>query len=364
MRILYDNEIFLIQKYGGVSRYYYELIRRMPGFEAEVLLYMGKFINEYGLENFKDKFRVYSGSKIKYIPNTKLISIRLQKPFFERFADKQKFDILHQTYFGNINVKPKHKRIVTVYDFTHEKFSKNFTVLDRSAKLKKIAIDKADGIICISESTRKDMEEMYNMKGKKVKVIYLANSLRYEIKSKPIIDGKYILYIGDRRSYKNFEIMIRLFEINSQLKNEYKLVCCGGGAFTKVEAEMISKAGLEKNFVQIGANDEKMANIYKFAAVFVYPSKYEGFGIPLLESMYYECPIVASNVGSLPEIGGNAGLYFSPDSAEELSASIDKVINDKNVSGDMKRKGLEREKFFSWDKCASETYNFYKEVLG
>lgn len=363
MRILYDNEIFLIQKYGGVSRYYFEMIRRMPDFNTEVLLYMGRFINEYGLENFKDKFNVYDGSKIKHVPNTKLISIRLQKPFFERFANRQKFDILHQTYFGDINVKVKHKRIVTVYDFTHEKFSKNFTVFDRSAKLKKIAIDKADGIICISESTRKDMEEMYDLKHKKVKVIYLANSLKYEINSKPVIDGNYILYIGDRRSYKNFEIMVRLFEVNTQLRNEYKLVCCGGGAFTKQESEMISKSGLENNSVQIGANDEKMANIYRYASVFVYPSKYEGFGIPLLESMYYKCPIVASNVGSLPEIGGNAGLYFNPDSVEELSACISKIINDRNVSDDLKRKGIEREKFFSWDKCARETYDFYREVL-
>lgn len=363
MRILYDNEIFLIQKYGGVSRYYFELIRRMQGFNTEVLLYMGRFINEYGLENCSQKFSVFSGSKIKHIPRTKLLSITLQKPLFERFAEKQSFDILHQTYFGDINVSKKHKRVVTVYDFTHDKFSENFSKLDRSAKLKKIAIEKADGIICISESTRKDLEDMYNLKSKKVKVIYLANSLKYDINEKSIIDGKYILYIGDRRSYKNFAIMLKLFEINPSLKDDYKLICCGGGEFTKAETDMISKAGLQNTFIQVGANDKKMANLYKHAVAFVYPSKYEGFGIPLLEAMYYDCPIVASNVGSLPEIGGNAGLYFNPDSPEELSSCIETVINDTNIRNDLIQKGREREKLFSWDKCAEETYSFYEEIL-
>lgn len=363
MRILYDNEIFLIQKYGGVSRYYYELIRRMPDFNTEVLLYMGRFINEYGLENYSGKFSVFSGSKIKHIPKTKLLSITLQKPLFERFAEKQNFDVMHQTYFGDINVSKKHKRIVTVYDFTHDKFSENFSKLDRSAKLKKIAIDKADGIICISESTRKDLEDLYDLKNKKIKVIYLANSLKYDISEKSIIDGNYILYIGDRRSYKNFSVMLKLFEVNKSIRNNYKLICCGGGAFTKAESDMISKAGLQNIFVQVGANDKKMANLYKHAAAFVYPSKYEGFGIPLLEAMYYGCPIVASNVGSLPEVGGNACLYFNPDSPEELSSCIDTIINGTKIRNELIQKGHEREKFFSWDKCAEETFNFYKEIL-
>jgi len=204
---------------------------------------------------------------------------------------------------------------------------------------------------------------MYNLKSKKVKVIYLANSLKYDINEKSIIDGKYILYIGDRRSYKNFAIMLKLFEINPSLKDDYKLICCGGGEFTKAETDMISKAGLQNTFIQVRANDKKMANLYKHAVAFVYPSKYEGFGIPLLEAMYYDCPIVASNVGSLPEIGGNAGLYFNPDSPEELSSCIETVINDTNIRNDLIQKGREREKLFSWDKCAEETYSFYEEIL-
>jgi len=363
MRVLYDNEIFLTQKYGGATRYFYELIKRMPVLKAEVLLYMGKFINEYGLEEYSKRFTVFSGKKIKHIPRTKLISIKIQKPFFERFADKQEFDILHQTYFADINLKKKFKRIITIHDFTHEKLSSNFSSLDKTADLKRLAVEKSDGIICVSESTKNDLLERYDTKGKKVKVIYHGNSLRYDVKEEPVIKGKYLLYVGDRRSYKNFRIIIKLFEINQALRNEYKLICCGGGKFTNEEMEQMTRADVVNNFLQIEARDKKIANLYYFAKAFIYPSKYEGFGIPMIEAMYNGCPIVASNVSSLPEVGGDSALYFNPDSVDELNGNINTILENEEVVNKLKSLGKEREKIFSWDKCSDETYKFYKEVM-
>ena len=363
MRVLYDNEIFLIQKYGGATRYFYELIKRMPDLKTEVLLYMGKFINEYGLEEYSKRFSVFSGKKIKHIPRTKLISIKIQKPLFERFAAKQEFDILHQTYYADISVNKKFKRIITIHDFTHEKLSGNFSSLDKTADLKKLAVEKSDGIICVSESTKIDLLERYDTKGKKIKVIYHGNSLKYYVKEEPVIKYKYLLYVGDRRSYKNFGIMIKLFEMNKTLRDEYKLVCCGGGKFTKDELEQMSKSGVVNNFEQIEARDRKIANLYYYATAFVYPSKYEGFGIPMIEAMYNGCPIVASDVSSLPEVGGESALYFNPDSAEELNERINIILNDKETVNKLKASGKEREKEFSWDKCASETHKFYEEVM-
>ncbi len=364
MRVLYDNEIFLIQKYGGATRYFYELIKRLPALKTEVLLYMGKFINEYGLEEYSKRFVVFSGRKIKHIPRTKLISIKLQKPLFERFAGKQVFDVLHQTYYADIKVKQKIKRVITIHDFTHEKLSSNFSSLDKTAELKKLAVEKSDGIICVSESTMNDLLERYDTKGKKVKVIYHGNSLKYDVKEERIIKDKYLLYVGDRRSYKNFGIIIELFEMNQVLRNEYKLVCCGGGKFTKNEMEQMTKSNVTNNFIQIEARDRKIANLYFYATVFVYPSKYEGFGIPMIEAMYNECPIVASNVSSLPEVGGESALYFNPDSVEELNEKINMILENIDVVHKLKSFGKEREKIFSWDKCAKETNNFYEEVMG
>lgn len=364
MRVLYDNEIFLIQKYGGATRYFYELIKRMPHLKAEVLLYMGRFINEYGLEEYSDRFKVFSGKKIKHIPRTKLISIKIQKPLFERFALKQEFDILHQTYYADINVKKKFKRIITIHDFTHEKLSGNFSSLDKTAELKKLAVKKSDGIICVSESTKRDLMEMYDTRGKKIKVIYHGNSLRYDVKEDSVVSGKYILYVGDRRSYKNFGMMIKLFEMNEELRAGYKAVCCGGSSFTKDELKEMEKCKVSDNFIQIEARDTKIANLYYYASAFIYPSKYEGFGIPMIEAMYNGCPVIASNVSSLPEIGGSSALYFHPDSLEELNARVNIVLKEKETISRLKAEGKEREKEFSWDKCAEETYRFYEEVMG
>jgi len=364
MRVLYDNEIFLIQKYGGATRYFYELIKRMPSLDADVLLYMGKFINEYGLEKFSDEFMVFSGKKIKHIPRTKLLSIKIQKPLFERFAGKQKFDLFHQTYYSDINLKKPFKRVITIHDFTHEKLSSNFSSLDKTAELKKLAVEKSDGIICVSESTKMDLMNRYDTRGKKVKVIYHGNSLKYEVNEEPVFKGDYILYVGDRRSYKNFRVVVKLFEMNDTLRKQFKLVCCGGGRFTKTETELMSKCGVESNFVHVEARDSKISNLYFYAKAFVYPSKYEGFGIPMIEAMYNGCPVVASNVSSLPEVGGTAALYFNPDSVEELNEKINIILNNDEVVKSLKAAGKDREAYFSWDNCAKETFKFYEEVLG
>jgi glycosyltransferase involved in cell wall biosynthesis len=336
----------------------------MPSLGADIVLYMGKFINEYGLENYRNDFSVFSGKKIGHIPKTKLISIALQKPLFEKFAGKQEFDVFHQTYYADINLKRKSRHIITVHDFTHEKLRGNFSKLDKTAEKKRKAILKADGIICVSESTKKDLMSMYAAESKKIKVIYHGNSLKYNVTEPPLLDNKYLLYVGDRRSYKNFGVLIKLFELNNELKSYYKLVCCGGGRFTKTETELISKSGLSGNFMQTEAWDKKIANLYFYATAFIYPSKYEGFGIPMIEAMYNGCPVIASDISSLPEIGGDAALYFNPDSPAELNEKVNLVLNNSEIRNSLKVKGKEREKSFSWDKCAKDTYEFYGEVCG
>ncbi|MCE1164875.1 MAG: glycosyltransferase family 4 protein [Bacteroidetes bacterium] len=363
MKVLFDNEAFLSQKYGGVTRYFYELISRLPSDDLDVLLYMGRFICEYGLENHKDKFKVFFGKKRRNIPKTKLISAIIQKPLFERFAEKQEFDILHQTYFGDININKSFKQIITIHDFTHERLGDNFSKLDKTAEHKKKAIDKSDGIICVSESTKSDLLSMYDVGNKKVKVVYHGNSLVYDVSEPPVIKEPYLLYVGDRRAYKNFGILIKLFGSDERLRKNYKLVCCGGGKFSKSETEQINSAGLAGNFLQTEAYDGKIANLYRYAFAFIYPSKYEGFGIPMIEAMHNKCPVVAAGVTSLPEVGADAALYFNPESYEDLKSKINMLLDNENLRMNLISKGIEREKFFSWDKCAAETKSFYEEVM-
>ena len=107
-----------------------------------------------------------------------------------------------------------------------------------------------------------------------------------------------------------------------------------------------------------------MANLYKFATVFIYPSLYEGFGIPPLEAMHYGCPVLASNSSSIPEVVGSAGLYFDPTSTDDLVLQLEQLVSDDTLRQRLSLAGFQQEKLFSWDRCADQVFNFYKKVLG
>ncbi len=363
MNILYDNEIFLIQKYGGATRYFYELIKRMPDFDdAEVSLYMGYFINKYGLEKYADRFKYFKGKEIPSIPKTKLISRKIQYHTFLKFRDSFDSNIFHQTYFNPYERKKGEKKVITIHDFTHEKYPEYFNSIDKTSIEKRKSAETSDGIICISESTKKDLLELYDIPESRIRVIYHGNSLTAE-PGENITGKPYILYVGDRRAYKNFEIMLKVFSGFENLKKDFNLICFGGGKFTSAEQKKINGYGLSDIIRQDSGTDERLATYYKYAEAFVYPSFYEGFGIPLLEAMQYDCPIIASDTNSLREVGGNAAIYFEPNSDESLIEAINLISFNSGKKAEIIKNGRERIKVFSWDKCAKETYNFYKELL-
>lgn len=363
MKVLFDNEIFLIQKYGGATRYFYELIQRIINYEdVEAYMYMGYFINKYGLEEYTGKFKRFKGKRIPFIAKTKTILSKIQISSFNRFRNQSNCSLFHQTYYRNYNRRQGEKKIVSILDFTHEKYPELFSKFDDTKKAKKNAILTADGIICISESTKKDLLEFYKISEDKIKVIYLGNSLSTFSEDKTYSGKPYLLYVGDRRTYKNFEIVLKLFSKLDILRKDFELICFGGGKFSKHEIKIINELGLTGLIRQISGNDDLLKSCYKFANIFLYPSIYEGFGIPLLEAMQFGCPIVASNRSSLPEIGGNAALYFEPDNVDSLIESVNIILNDNDTKAKLVKNGFERVKLFSWDNCAKQTYNFYKEL--
>jgi len=364
MKVLYDYEIFLIQKYGGATRYFYEIISRLVQMdEAEIILYMGRHINKYELEKYKDKYLKFSGKRIGHIPKTKRLSTIVQKPLFEKFRSKNDYDIFHHTYYADYKKKKGTKDIITVHDFTHEKFPERFSGLDKTIKAKENAIKNVDGIICISNATKNDLLSLYKVPEEKLRVIYHGNSLNYDVKEEAIFKNPYLLYVGDRRAYKNFNLMLSAFSKSDFLKNNFSLICFGGGELKKNKTELIKNYGLSGKVFQTEGSDRELANAYKYAGAFIYPSLYEGFGIPLLEAMHYGCPIVASDSSCFPEIAGDAAVYFNPESEEDLIMKTEKVINDEDFRKKLVNNGYEREKLFGWDKCASETLSFYKEIL-
>ena len=363
MRILFDYEIFCLQKYGGVSRYFYELISRLLNFpESEIILYMGKFINQYGLEKFQLQYYNFFGKKVKYLPKTKLFFVKFQQYLFEKFRSKIDYNVFHQTYFRPYRPHQNEIRVITVHDFTHEKYPEYFSFFDHTVKNKKRAINTAHGIICVSNSTKDDLLKIYpDVKGE-IKVIYHGNSLNIQVKNEPYFKYPYFLFVGSRKGYKNFNLLLNAFALLPELKKNYKIVCFGGGDFTTKEINLIKKLSLEQNFVQIEGNDIILANAYNFATALIYPSLYEGFGIPLVEAMNYGCPLLISNTSCLPEIAQDAALYFDPLSPEDLADKMELIISDSTLRGVLKIKAAQRGHYFSWEKCAEETFGFYKMI--
>ncbi len=148
------------------------------------------------------------------------------------------------------------------------------------------------------------------------------------------------------------------------MKSNFLIKCFGGRPFSREEKKIFNKLNLESKILHITGNYLLLAEQYKKASVLVYPSFYEGFGIPLVEAMSLGTPVIASNKSSLPEVGGDAVLYFSPDSDEELKINLETLLQNKDLQYEMALKGFERARYFSWNKCASETYKLYKEVYG
>jgi glycosyltransferase involved in cell wall biosynthesis len=249
----------------------------------------------------------------------------------------------------------------------HEKFSSALDPTNNLSRIKAEAIDRADHVICISESTRKDLIEILGTDEKKVSTIYLAytpnDCLDGDIKYFPQIEKPYLLYVGPRSNYKNFSRLLEVYNNSQKLRQDFQLVCFGGEKFSSAEAKQIQDFQLDGKVVQIPGDDDILAHLYRQAAAFIYPSLYEGFGIPPLEAMSFGCPVVCSNVSSIPEIVGDAGEYFDPYDLDSMSHSIEKVLYSDTTASNLKRLGSERIKLFSWDLCAAQTSAVYRSLL-
>ncbi len=358
MNILYDHQVFFWQKYGGISRYFYELIKRVSASE-NVDLYQGFHINKYGLDNIENIGRIFSHSKIE-LPKTGRMYTWINAAGLKCFARKSKAEIYHPTYYNDYCIANK-KLVITVYDMIHELFPYYF-VKDATAVSKQSILKKADRIIAISESTKLDLVRILDLPPEKIDVVYLANSLRVGVGEKRIIEEPYCLYVGNRVGYKNFLPMIEAFAASKYAK-DLKIVAFGGGAFNSEEMLAIKQLNLTGSVKQISGDDKLLANLYKYAEVFVYPSQYEGFGLPPLEAMYYGTPVICSNTSSIPEVVADAALQFNPNDKYSMMEAFNKILSDEGLRKDLATKGKVRESIFSWDRCANETIEVYKKVM-
>jgi glycosyltransferase involved in cell wall biosynthesis len=367
VKVLYDHQCFVQQQFGGVSRYHYQLIKelnKLQGVETKLSL---KYSN-----NFYINGDTSLGVK-KFFPNNSFYFKRTILDYINRLSTiptlkKDDYDLFHPTYFNpyflnHINDKPF---IITVYDSIHEKYPEIINAIDKTLEHKKLLVSRANLILAISESTKIDLISLYNIPAEKIEVVYLAASINKSQASSNIkvdLPEKYILFVGNRDFYKNFKNFIISVEPLLMEHKDLFLICAGGSSFTDEEKKFFHSKELENKILHKGADDVTLATLYANALAFIFPTLYEGFGIPALEAMNCDCPVIMSNTSSLPEVGGDAAIYFDPNSIDNMREKIESVIFNKDLRDNLILKSKTQRQKFSFEKTARQTLEVYKRLL-
>jgi len=361
------------EKKTGIDYYIINLVENLIriGREYTYLLYLNRKTHFFRKEDNVD---------IKYVKGShRLTWMQCYLPFS---LVKLKVDILHSPCYLTplINAIPA---VVTVHDMTAV-IHPSFLIPDKTSlkhwlvykKMLPLSIQKATKIIAVSEQTRYDIMKFYNVPKEKIEVIYEAISKKFfpiqdreklkAVKQKYKLPEKYILFVGVIEPRKNISLLIRAFaKLKRKRAIRQKLVIVGPrGWHCKEVFNTAKETGLNNEIIFTGyVSDEDLPYIYNGADIFVYPSFYEGFGFPPLEAMACGVPVITSNVSSLPEVVGDAGIRIDPYSLDNLVEKIYILLTDVRFRETMIKKGLERMKVFSWEKAARKTLGIYKEIV-
>jgi glycosyltransferase involved in cell wall biosynthesis len=363
MQVLYDGHIYLMQAVGGVNRYFANLIGRLPADITPHLTMCGERPVNFPV---KSRMKIYKYRRFRPAG----VSYRLEKLFFDYTSNARRYDLAHPTYYTLLSRSEFGKYrcpvVVTVWDMIHELFPAELDPHGRHAEEKGRAIMAAQAVICISENTRNDLLERYAVAPDKVRVTHLASEIDERLANGPesVPERRYFLYLGLRYGYKNFDGLVAAFARMLSARPNIAL-CVVGAPFSSTEKKRITELGLGEaieHYEQV--SDAHLAKLYHHSVAFVYPSLYEGFGIPPLEAMACGTPVVASNRSSIPEVIGDAGLLFDPDNTDELTDILITLVDDSSERERLIAKGHQRAKAFSWDKTVSQTLEIYREVAG
>lgn len=363
MKIAYDYQAFG-QPFGGIPRYFTAVADHLAQQDdIEIKFFAGLHSNHFLREH---KSAAVDGCYFPWLRRPSLRKLKLQanrvwsRQSLTRFAP----DILHETYFYPESILSDTvgaRRVVTVFDMISDQF---FHEQDREYRMaaKKAAVQRADHVICISEHTRKDLLKRVPLDESKVSVAHLGFSTFPE-KDEGEIPAAYILYVGARAGYKNFVRFLTAYASSRELMNNFQLVCVGGGGDADIQ-ELTRDLCIPEGWVlHRRVSDAELGTLYRHAAAFVYPSLYEGFGIPLLEAMSCNCPVVCASASCFPEVAGDAAEYFDPMSVESIQNAICNVVFNTERSAVLQAAGTERVKKFSWERCAEQHLEVYRALM-
>lgn len=351
----------------GIGRYIKNLLRHMEHLEESKRY---EFLVVDRNLTAKEEFR-----QIKL--NCKVFSLVEQLELPMKIA-KANLDLLHSPQF-NIPLMSRAVQVTTIHDCAYDRFPEEFPNRLASVYYKfmfPLALQKSKRIIAVSESTKRDLIELYKIAPQKISVIYegvdevffreLPNGRISELKMELRLDRDFALFVGLTRPRKNLERLLSAFaKLLSSLKGDVKLVLAGkvDTRFLDVR-KLAEQLKISDNVIQLGfVPEDKLLPLYKAATFLVLPSLYEGFGLPVLEAMAAGTPVITSNVSSLPEVVDRDAILINPYDVDEIAEAMYKLFTDSNLREELRQKGRERARQFSWTKCAERTLKVYDEAL-
>ena len=382
MRILFDYQAFALQQYGGVSRCFAELYKHLPKeVDAQISLYesdnvyVKDMINGLRPKGYKYKHFIcnldFRGKGHLHLWYDKLTRGHYY-PDYNQYCTIEtmkegNYDVFHPTYFNDyflpyLNGKPF---VLTIHDMIPELYPQYFRRDDFQIRMRRKLASLASSIVAVSENTKQDVIRLLHVPEEKVHVVYHGCSFPMVNDILPIFPFPYILYVGARWSYKNFIAFVRNI-VTILNKHQDIQVVCTGKPFTNEELSLFEKLQLQNRFVhQWVKEDAELFSLYHHAVCFVYPSEYEGFGIPILEAYKANCPVMLNHASCFPEIAGDAAIYFTmthhhSDFAEQLEKLLSMSSEEKEALLSKQRKRLAR---FSWEKSAQKLAQVYQSIV-
>lgn len=385
MKVLYDSQAFDMQNHGGVSRCFAELYRHLPSdvqARVGVLETDNAYLQEQGFAKaggIYEKFLYRKDSVLKYVLFKLCYNVRHgaysqwnHKPKINRLETVEQlregdFDVFHPTFFDPyflkyIGCKPY---AITVHDMIPELYPQYYKSDNWQIAFKKMTIPRAAHVIAVSEHTKKDLCRMMGIKEDNVSVVYHGVDENPYVPTPEIVhDYEYILYVGERHYYKNFNTFAKSCLPILKRHKDLKIVCTGK-PFTDEENRMFEEWGVKARFVhRFARTNQEMLDLYHYAVAFVYPSSYEGFGIPILEAYKAKCPVLLNNASCFPEIAGDAAVYFDMDERGtdfdgQFETFYRQTTDERNR---LVEKQNERLKRYSWTKAASQLAEIYRRM--
>jgi glycosyltransferase involved in cell wall biosynthesis len=363
MKVLFDHQTFSMQKYGGISRYFANLnhgLNTMSGISSRIATLYSE--NEY----LTNEPLLPGSLGAKLLPKDKDAQYKWNRRYSRWNVKAGNYDIFHPTYYDPYFIKHIRKPfVVTIHDMIYELYTElfDYTAQDIIAR-KKLLMDEAACIITISEHTKADILKFYPELQSKITVVPHGYSMGLSKSDTDLnLPERYILYVGDRWHYKNFQPFVKAISELLQNDTALKLICAGGGKFEEDELAIFKNLKIDRQCIQMSVTDCALMQLYSQARLFVFPSLQEGFGFPVLEAFANNCPVVCSNTTALPEVAGKAAVYFDPINLADIRQAVEQVLNNIALQADLKAKGKQQLALFTFDHCVKNTLKVYQSVL-